>query len=801
MALIVSPSLQLNARFSSFLGYTSTIQNPRILSVSSRGSLQFHKAWRCSTSTFLNSKPVIKDGVLSVNGREALSGVPDNVIVTPWTDSSAFVGATSSHSGSRHVFKLGVIQDARLLCLYRFKVWWMIPRVGNSGSDIPVETQMLLLEAREEPTSDDFKGSVSYIVFLPILDGKFRSSLQGNSENELEICVESGDPAVAASKSLKAVFVNCGDNPFDLMSESMKILEKYKGTFSVRENKQASDLSVKMPGMLDWFGWCTWDAFYQDVNPQGIKEGLKCLSEGGTPAKFLIIDDGWQDTTNEFLKEGEPRVDGVQFGARLVSIEENSKFRRAENGTPIEAPTDLKEFVSDIKSTFGLKYVYVWHALMGYWGGLHPHAPQNKKYNPELKFPLQSPGNLAHLTDLAMDAMGKYGVGVIDPDKIYEFYDDLHKYLVSQGVDGVKVDVQNILETVATGLGGRVSITRHFQQALETSIAANFQDNSIICCMGQNTDSIFNSKRSAITRASDDYYPQNSTTQTLHIAAVTYNSILFGEIFVPDWDMFYSLHDSAEFHAVARAVGGCGIYVSDKPGHHDFEILKKLVLPNGSVLRAKYPGRPSRDCLFKDPVTDGKSILKIWNLNKYAGVIGVFNCQGAGSWPRVDSNAQKHVNVKLSGQVSPADIEYFEEVCGESWTGDCAVFSFKGGSLSRLSKQQSLGVTLKTLECDVFTVSPIKVYHGEIDFAPIGLIDMYNAGGAVEGMEVSKDSSKHRISIEGRGGGRFGAYSNQKPEVCFMNSEEVGFDFRNEDNLLTTIIPYEAHYWHITIDY
>jgi len=36
---------------------------------------------------------------------------------------------------------------------------------------------------------------------------------------------------------------------------------------------------MQMPKMLDWFGWCTWDAFYFDVNPQGIEEGLKrCLS-------------------------------------------------------------------------------------------------------------------------------------------------------------------------------------------------------------------------------------------------------------------------------------------------------------------------------------------------------------------------------------------------------------------------------------------------------------------------------------------------------------------------------------------
>lgn len=90
-----------------------------------------------------------------------------------------------------------------------------------------------------------------------------------------------------------------------------------------------------------------------------------------------------------------------------------------------------------------------------------------------------------------MDAMEKYGIGTIDPAKASEFYDDLHKYLVSQGVDGVKVDVQNILETLGSGLGGRVSLTQQFQQALEKSIATNFQDNSIICCMGQSTDSIY----------------------------------------------------------------------------------------------------------------------------------------------------------------------------------------------------------------------------------------------------------------------------------------------------------------------
>lgn len=30
-----------------------------------------------------------------------------------------------------------------------------------------------------------------------------------------------------------------------------------------------------MPSFLDWFGWCTWDAFYTEVTAEGVHEGLK----------------------------------------------------------------------------------------------------------------------------------------------------------------------------------------------------------------------------------------------------------------------------------------------------------------------------------------------------------------------------------------------------------------------------------------------------------------------------------------------------------------------------------------------
>ncbi|XP_077210540.1 putative galactinol--sucrose galactosyltransferase 2 [Tasmannia lanceolata] len=732
----------------------------------------------------ISANPTIKDECVRVRGKIVLTGVPANVVVSPSVCGSAFIGATSSTSSSRHVFTLGVLEDYRLLCLFRFKIWWMIPRIGKSGSDIPIETQLLLLEAREDSFLDDQNGESTnettfYILLLPVLDGEFRTSLQGNSTNEIQFCVESGDPAVQSTQALEAVFINSGDNPFELMKDSIKILEKHKGTFSHLENK-------KIPANLDWFGWCTWDAFYTDVNPEGIKEGLESLSSGGTPARFLIIDDGWQDTFNEFRREGEPIIEGTQFASRLVDIKENKKFKDwvSEDNVSI----GFRDFIKTIKERYELKYVYVWHALAGYWGGVLPTSESMKKYNPKIAYPVQSPGNIGNLRDVVVDILEKYGVGIIDPTKIYEFYNDLHNYLASSGVDGVKVDVQNVIETLGSGYGGRVSLTRQYQQALEQSIATNFEGNNLICCMCHNSDYIYNSQKSAVARLSEDFSPREPTLQTLHIASVAFNSLLLGEIVAPDWDMFYSKHETADFHGASRAIGGCGVYVSDTPSQHDFKILKKLVLPDGSVLRARYAGRPTRDCLFEDPVMDGKSLLKIWNLNKFSGVIGVFNCQGAGSWPCKERNDEEFASVSkssITGRVSPMNVEFLKDVAAENWTGDCAIFIFNSVSLSRLPKNGYVEVSLGTLQWEIYTISPIMDYDKKVQFAPLGLINMYNSGGAIEALNYVNDPSGFIIKIKAKGCGCFGAYSSIKPRHCTVDSKEVEFSYDAKDGFLT----------------
>lgn len=160
-------------------------------------------------------------------------------------------------------------------------------------------------------------------------------------------------------------------------------------------------------------------------------------------------------------------------------------------------------------------------------------------YDSALAYPVQSPGVLGNQPDIVMDSLAVHGLGLVNPKKVFNFYNELHSYLASCGIDGVKVDVQNIIETLGAGLGGRVALTRSYHQALEASIARNFKDNGCISCMCHNTDGLYSAKQTAIVRASDDYYPRDPASHTIHIASVAYNTLFLGEFMQPDWDMFH----------------------------------------------------------------------------------------------------------------------------------------------------------------------------------------------------------------------------------------------------------------------
>ncbi|KAK1401241.1 hypothetical protein POM88_000846 [Heracleum sosnowskyi] len=263
------------------------------------------------------------------------------------------------------------------------------------------------------------------------------------------------------------------------------------------------------------------------------------------------------------------------------------------------------------------------------------------------------------------------------------------------------MDVQNILKTLGTGHRGRVKLTRKYHQALEASISKNYPGNGIISCMSHNTDGLYRLR-------------------------------------------------SLEH----RAVGGCGIYVSDKPGHHNFNLLKKLVLPNGSILRAKLPGRPTRDCLFSDPTRDKyDSLLKIWNLNDYNGVVGVFNCQGAGCYLKILS-----ICIELLTRIGVGMPLYFH-------------------------------IVVETLSSKKFIC------------ASIGLINMFNSGGAIKELKDQHESEKDEcVRLKVHGCGMFGSYASIRPKRIRADANDVEFKYEERSGFITFTLtePVEGSYhWDI----
>ncbi|KAJ4792602.1 Raffinose synthase family protein [Rhynchospora pubera] len=740
----------------------------------------------------------ISDRKLAVRGRTLLSGVPNSVYsssaVTSGSVDGVFLGAEFNESSCRHVISLGKLTDVRFLSCFRFKLWWMAQKMGSKGSEIPHETQFLLLESK--PTSD--QEDELYTVFLPLVEGPFRASLQGNTNDDLELCIESGDVDTLSASFSHAIFVGTAkkSDPFEAISGAVAAVKSHLKTFRTRAEK-------KLPGIVDYFGWCTWDAFYFDVTQEGVEAGLRSLSDGGAPPRFVIIDDGWQSTEPDQQAESNP----IQ---RLTGIKENNKFQ-----VKGDQQVGIENIVKKAKEKYGLKYVYVWHAITGYWGGVRPGVVEMESYGSQMQYPKISPGISKNDTAMETDMLTLQGLGLVNPKSVYKFYNELHAYLAKSGVDGVKVDVQCVLETLGAGLGGRVQLTRQYHQALDASVAKNFPDNGIIACMSHNTDALYCSKQTAVVRASDDFYPRDPVSHTIHIASVAYNSVFLGEFMLPDWDMFHSLHPAAEYHGSARAISGGPIYVSDAPGKHNFEFLKKIVLPDGSILRARLPGRPTKDCLFNDPARDGVSLLKIWNINKYTGVIGVYNCQGA-AWSDVEKKNMSHQTGTdaLSCEIKGCDVHLISEASTDAdWKGDCAVYQYSKGDLVVLPNKVAVPISLKVLEHDIFTVAPIKDLAPGYRFAPLGLIDMYNGGGAIEGLTyhrldrvrlIELDSSSvdrengssvamtenagseavGMVCMEVKGCGRFGSYSSAKPRKCLVGSSEVEFTYNSSNGLL-----------------
>lgn len=353
--------------------------------------------------------------------------------------------------------------------------------------------------------------------------------------------------------------------------------------------------------------------------------------------------------------------------------------------------------------------------------------------------------------------------------------------------------------------GGRVELAKAYYQALTESVEQNFHGNGVIASMEHCNDfMLLGTRNISLGRVGDDFWctdpsgDPNGTfwLQGCHMVHCAYNSLWMAHFIHPDWDMFQSTHPCASFHAASRAISGGPIYVSDSVGCHDFPLLRSLALPDGTILRCQHYALPTRDCLFHDPLHDGTTMLKLWNLNKHTGVLGAFNCQGGG-WSREArrNKSAAQFSRTLIAMARPSDIEWNQGKTPISVheTDRFIAYFHKSKKLTLLQPDQEFEVTLDPFNYELVVVSPIRCFgpSNNVEFAPIGLVNMLNSGGAVESIAIRDDNSEIlAVEVDVKGAGDMRAYSSIRPVACRMNGKEVEFTY--EASMVFVQVPWSG---------
>jgi raffinose synthase len=479
---------------------------------------------------------------------------------------STIKGYRFFHATESVMLKVGALEEVTgLMATYQHKDWWTRPTFERDVRNLPPRTQTLLFE----------RGSAAaphYYYLLPVCDEVFRAEMYGD-EQGLVLTHAAYNGGHTECQTVSFV-LGTDANPFQLVEETTNhAVNQLQSPVQLRSDKV-------YPEILEYLGWCSWDAFYHKVNAEGLMDKAEEFAAKRLPVKWFMIDDGWLDVRDERLHA---------FTA------DKEKF-----------PDGLGIVTDRLKQEYGLRFVGVWHTLFGYWGGIDPASRLAADYAPHLF--RTNAGRIVPSPD------GVNGFG---------FWQAWHGFLKQQGIDFVKVDgqsgVRNFLEhNRDIGRAARASHT-----SLEASTSLHF-DNQVINCMGMAAENVWHRPYSAVSRNSDDFVPDATGSFKEHALQNVYNSLFHSQFYWGDWDMFWTNHPQGQNNGLLRAVSGGPIYFSDRVGETDAMQLHPLVLHDGRVIRCDGPGLPTLDCLFHDPAKEAVA-LKVWNTANGVGVVAMFH--------------------------------------------------------------------------------------------------------------------------------------------------------------------------------
>jgi hypothetical protein len=157
----------------------------------------------------------------------------------------------------------------------------------------------------------------------------------------------------------------------------------------------------------------TWNALGQRLTEDRILEAVEILATNKINVTNFIIDDNWQAI--DYRGHGQFQHGWSEFEAERKAF-----------------PNGLKNTVQKIREKQpSIQHIAVWHAILGYWGGLDPEGKIASTYKT-----VEVVREDAKRRNLPLG--GK--MTVVAKEDVSKFYNDFYSFLSSCGIDAVKTE-------------------------------------------------------------------------------------------------------------------------------------------------------------------------------------------------------------------------------------------------------------------------------------------------------------------------------------------------------------------------
>lgn len=567
---------------------------------------------------------------------------------------SPFVVAVKPFTGER-ILNLQVAQKGALsaLCTHLDSETeaFSAPYCSTSFNDIPSKTYCLIT-----------RDALGYTFYFCLSHRGMAVSLSG-TEQGLQLHLQGGHLLLESAPVLLCLR---GDHIQHTIGQGMKFVLSLTGGMG----KLVSE-KLAPPSWLDGLGWESGVSLGAKVSHSQIVEAVKSLAKAGSLPHFVLIDEGWQH-------EG-----------KLSRSNQSESVLLDFEADPLRFPKGIRGVVDDL-AALGVKYVGVWHAVMGCRGGVS--------------------SKLAKAYRLSRHRSGGYFLGS-DLGRTFQFFYDYYGYLREQGVSFIKVGDQEAMHRYSDD-DDTSRLCQQMQAAMQAAASVQFNSAhfNTECLRNEN---LFYWGNSRIARSAGDIDLKSSQGVQKAIYHNLTNALWLQHLMQPDFDAWLTANCQGEALPVFHALSGSINVIGDPSGTHHQELINKFVLPSGNLIKADCPLTLCEDSIFFNPLEERK-IYKAYTHKGEHGIVGAFNLTKG--------------KRTLHGKVSAHDVDGLE---GDSF----ALFSYHNGFVKVVHSNESVAITLKPNQSDVFTFAPL---HQGI--AVLGCCGFFLAPGPIVEVHIEEEA-------------------------------------------------------------